>query len=191
MANRLALEEQTGTDLIYYNEKFRSFVLVQYKAFKKRNKTHEFRWTTGDQFEDELRRMDELANAAPDTDPDGFRLSSNPFFLKFCPRIAFNPDDSGMFPGIYIPHGLWKALAASDRLKGPAGGNLLTYENVGRGVNNSDFVTLVGGAWIGTTIKQSASLETLIRRVLETRPYRRFRGEAITATRASCSKPAG
>ena len=35
MANRLALEEQTGADLIYFNETYRSFVMVQYKALEK------------------------------------------------------------------------------------------------------------------------------------------------------------
>src|SRR5205807_7616489 len=34
MANRLPLEKQTGADLIYYNETYRSFVLVQYKAME-------------------------------------------------------------------------------------------------------------------------------------------------------------
>jgi hypothetical protein len=172
MANRLPLEEQTGADLIYFNEKFRAFVMVQYKAFEKPSEQYEFRWVKDDQFEKELKRMDdlldELSKVEADTDPDGYRLSNNPFFLKFCPRIVFNPDDKGMFPGLYLPHGLWKVLAASDRLKGPAGGNLLRYENVGRRVTNTEFVTLVRGAWVGTTIGQSASLETLIRSVLET-----------------------
>ncbi|WP_213290981.1 hypothetical protein [Bradyrhizobium sp. sGM-13] len=171
MANRRALEEQTGADLIYYNEKYKSFVLVQYKAFEKPGEQHEFRWKDGDQFTEELGRMDkmleELEKADPDNDPDGFRFSHNPFFLKFCPRISFKPDDKGMFPGLYIPHGLWKALAASSRLKGPRGGNVLTYENVGRRVNKEEFITLVRGAWVGTTINQSTALEPVFREVLE------------------------
>jgi hypothetical protein len=171
MANRRALEEQTGADLIYYNEKYRSFILVQYKAFEKLTKDHEFRWRDGDQFTEELRRMDEMLEeiekADPDSDPDGFRFSHNPFFLKFCPRIWFNPDDKGMFPGLYIPHGLWKALAASTRLKGPKGGNVLTYDNVGRRINKEEFITLVRSAWVGTTINQSTALEPLFREILE------------------------
>jgi hypothetical protein len=171
MANRLPLEEQTGADLIYYNERYRSFVMVQYKALEKGEKEHEFRWKDGDQFTDEIQRMDKLLEALeriePDADPDGFRLSTNPFFLKFCSRIVFNPDDQGLFPGMYLPHGLWKMLAASTRLKGPRGGHLLTYGNVGRKLNGPEFVTLVAGSWVGTTITQSASLETMIRSVLE------------------------
>lgn len=171
MANRLPLEEQTGADLIYYNEAYRSFVLVQYKALEKGAEEHEFRWTDGDQFTSEIERMDalleELSKIEPDSDPDGFRFSSNPFFLKFCSRIVFNPDDRGLFPGMYLPHGLWKALATSPRLKGPRGGNVLTYNNVGRRLNGSEFTTLVAGSWVGTTITQSASLEAMIRSVLE------------------------
>jgi hypothetical protein len=172
MANRLPLEQQTGADLIYYNERYRSFVMVQYKALEKRDDEHEFRWLDGDQFSGEVARMDqllgELAKIEADADPDGFRFSSNPFFLKFCSRIVFNPDDRGMFPGMYLPHGLWKVLTASARLKGPQGGNVLTYNNVGRKLSGSEFVTLVAGSWVGTTITQSASLEKMIRTVLET-----------------------
>ena len=32
MANRLPLEQQTGADLIYYHERHKAFVMVQYKA---------------------------------------------------------------------------------------------------------------------------------------------------------------
>lgn len=153
MANRLPLEQQTGADLVYFNETYRSFVLVQYKALEKGTDGHEFRWIEGDQFTGEMQRMDdllkELEKIEPDDDPDGFRFNNNPFFLKFCSRIVFNPDDRGMFPGMYIPHGLWKSLAASKRLKGAKGGNLLTYNNVGRRLNGPEFVTLVAGAWVG------------------------------------------
>ncbi len=171
MANRLPLEEQTGADLIYFNETYRCFVLVQYKALEIGNKGPEFRWAHGDQFTSEIERVDELlqelGKIEPDSDPDGFRFSSNPFFLKFCSRVVFNPDDRGMFPGMYLPHGLWKALAASERLRGQRGGNVLTYGNVGRRLSAFEFITLVAGSWVGTTIAQTASLEALIRSVLE------------------------
>ena len=79
----------------------------------------------------------QLAKIPLDKEPDGFRFSPNPFFLKFCPRIVFNPDDKGLFKGIYVPLDLWKLLDSSGRLKGPKGGNVLSYENVGRRLNNS------------------------------------------------------
>jgi hypothetical protein len=82
MANRLPLEQQTGADLIYYNETYRSFVLVQYKAFEAGREEAEFRWTDDDQFASELKRMDdvleELNRIEPDTDPDGFLSAAIP-----------------------------------------------------------------------------------------------------------------
>lgn len=172
MANRLPLEQQTGADLIYFNEAYRSFVMVQYKAMEKRDEETEFRWREKDQFCDEIARMEallqELRKVPSGSDPDGFRFADNPFFLKFCPRVVFNPDDKGLFKGIYLPLDLWKRADAAGRFTGKRGGKVLTYENVGRRINNSEFVTLVAGSWVGTSIEQSAILGDLIRTVLAT-----------------------
>jgi hypothetical protein len=171
MANRLSLEEQTGADLIYYNEAYSAFVLVQYKAMEKAEDGAEFRWRDGDQFTEEIERMDallaELAKCASDAAPEGFRLSSNPFFLKFCSRVVFSPDDKGLFPGIYLPLDLLKRLHSAGRLKGPRGGNVLSFDNIGRKLSNSDFIQLVVNSWVGTTIPQSTELAKVIRAVLE------------------------
>jgi hypothetical protein len=132
----------------------------------------EFRWKDGDRFLDEVSRMDtmlaELEKCPPDTTPDGYRICSNPFFLKFCSRMVFNPDDKGLFSGIYLPLDLWKSLSASGKLKGPKDGNLLSFDNVGRRLTNSEFVLLVTNSWVGTTVPQSAELEKVILAVLET-----------------------
>jgi hypothetical protein len=172
MANRLPLEEQTGADLIYYNENYRCFAMVQYKAMEKGDNGPEFRWQDGDQLAQEIARMDDILSELEKIDldiaPESFRFSSNPFFLKFCPRIIFDPDDKGLFKGIYLPLGLWKGLTTADKLKGPKGGNLLTYHNVGRYLTNSEFVALLAKSWIGTTVKQSVVLEKIIRNVLAT-----------------------
>ena len=170
MANRFPLEQQTGADLIYFNEAYSSFVMVQYKAMEKGKDHPEFRWQAGDQFAQEIARMDalfsDLGKIPSGSHPDGYRFSYNPFFLKFCPRVVFNPDDKGLFKGIYLPLDLWRRADTAGRLKGPNGGKVLTFENVGRRINNSEFVTLVSGAWVGTSIEQSAILGPLIREVL-------------------------
>lgn len=170
MANRLPLEQQTGADLIYFNEAYRCFVMVQYKAMANGNNGPEFRWQADDQFVRELERMDtlisELKKIPSGNDPDGFRFSNNPFFLKFCPRVLFNPDDKGLFKGIYLPLDLWKRLEVSGKLKGSKGGNVLTFRNVGRWINNSEFIRLVAGSWVGTSIEQSVALGSMIRKIL-------------------------
>lgn len=172
MANRLGLEQQTGADLIYYNETYRSFVMVQYKAMEKGSDGPEFRWRPKDQLADEVARMDELLaalNALPqDFTPGSFRLHANPFFLKLCPRLIFNPDDKGLTQGMYLPLDFWKSLAQHASTEGPQGGRLINYANVGRRLTNSQFVTLVASAWIGTTVPQSVVLEKVIESVIRT-----------------------
>ena len=171
MANRLPLEEQTGADLIYFNETYHSFVMVQYKAMEHRDDKTEFRWKAKDQFCQEITRMEillaELRKLPSGYHPNGFRFADNPFFLKFCPRVVFNPDDKGLFKGIYLPLDLWKQADAAGNFAGKRGGKVLTYDNVGRRIINSEFVTLVSGAWVGTSIEQSAELSKLVRQVLE------------------------
>jgi hypothetical protein len=177
LANKLPLEEQFGTDLIYYNESFRSFVMVQYKAMERpRNGKAEFRLPNA-QLDIEVARMiSTLATleALPGDDTrDGFRLHNNPFFLKLCARHIFNPDDGGLFPGMYLPLDYWQRLVLDDATVGSRGGRLITFENVGRKLTESEFIALVAGAWVGTTVNQSAVLEQIIRDVIES-------GKALT-----------
>lgn len=176
LANRLPLEEQTGTDLIYYNETFQSFVMVQYKAMERDdddngNINAGFR-IPNNQLAEEIARMDslltELKACDPNTVHDGFRLTENPFFLKLCSRLVFNPDDISLVPGMYLPLDYWKLLEQHDGIKGPRGGRRVTYENVGRHFDNSAFITVVAKAWVGTTPRQSAVLKKAIRQTLET-----------------------
>src|SRR5262249_4426109 len=78
MANRLPLEKQTGADLIYYNEAYQSFVMVQYKMMERGSSGPEFRWQPNDQLADEVKRMDgllqELALSPQDNSPSSFRF---------------------------------------------------------------------------------------------------------------------
>jgi hypothetical protein len=69
---------------------------------------------------------------------------------------------------MYLPLDYWKSLAVDPATEGPRGGRLITYENVGRRLTNSEFVALVAGAWVGTTIPQSAMLEKVIESVIQT-----------------------
>lgn len=176
LANRLPLEEQTGTDLIYFNETFQSFVMVQYKAMEREDDENGvghavFRLPSA-QLTKEIKRMDmlqaQLKACKANTVHDGFRLTENPFFLKLCPRLVFNPDNIGLVPGMYLPLDYWKLLVLHPGTNGPRGGRCVTYENVGRHFDNSSFTTIVAKAWVGTTPSQSAVLKEVIRQTLET-----------------------
>lgn len=176
LANRLPLEKQTGTDLIYFNETFQSFVMVQYKAMEREdagdgNVNAGFR-LPNIQLAEEISRMDvlldELKACSANTTHDGFRLTDNPFFLKLCPRLVFNPDTIGLVPGMYLPLDYWKMLEQHPGINGPRGGRRVTYENVGRHFDNSAFITVVAKAWVGTRPSQSIVLKEAIRLTLET-----------------------
>ena len=176
LANRLPLEEQTGTDLIYFNETFQSFVMVQYKAMEREEGPNGapqaiFRLPNA-QLAEEITRMDTLLaaiQACPaNTSHDGFRLTENPFFLKLCPRLVFNPDDIGLVPGMYLPLDYWKLLVQSPDIPGPRGGLRVTFENARRHFDNSAFTTIVSKAWVGTRPSQSDVLREAIRQTIET-----------------------
>lgn len=176
LANRLPLEEQTGTDLIYFNETYQSFVMVQYKAMDRANRKsgiplYLYRLPDA-QLREEIDRMDAVLGAlkacAPNTDIGGFRLTENPFFLKLCPRLVFNPDSVGLVPGMYLPLDYWKLLENDPGIKGPKGGLRITYENAKRHFDNTSFTTVVSKAWVGTTPSQSQVLQEVIRATLET-----------------------
>ena len=170
MANRLPLEQQTGADLIYYNETYKSFVFVQYKAMDHHSNEARFR-LPNTQLSKELKRMEELWNQLCDHGSDSslpaFRLAKTAYFLKLCPRIAFDPDDTDLVKGMYIPLRYWKRLEMDPSIKGPRGGRVVTYKNVGRYLNNTIFAELVAGGWIGTTTQQTDQLNSIIRTILQ------------------------
>ena len=170
LANRLPLERQTGCDLIYYNQTFKAFIMVQYKAMEPDDSKGAIFRFPEKKLTEEIQRMDaflvELAKAKPTNAVKDFRLNSDPFYLKFCPRIQFDPDSTGLTKGMCIPLSYWKRLAVDDSLKGPKGGRRLAYSNVGRYFDNTSFATMIKGAWIGTSIPQSKLMKDWMREVI-------------------------
>lgn len=172
IANHFKLEEQLGVDLIYFNERYRSFVMVQYKVMEQDSADSEaiFR-IPNDRLAREIDRMEVhlklLQSATANTNRDGFRLLENPFFLKFCPRLSFDPDDTGLIRGMYLPLAYWKLTENDPRLAGKRGGQVLRNGNAGRYFTNTDFSALVAKAWIGTNSNQSDILEPLIREIIQ------------------------
>lgn len=169
VANHLPLEQQLGADLIYCNETYRSFVIVQYKAMEKRGREAFFRIPDA-QLTKEIQRMDATIEALGNCDDNpsarGFRMNENPFFIKFCPRVIFDPDNVGLVKGMYIPLNLLRLLESDDGTLGPRGGRSINFRNVGRYFDNTAFIQLVADAWVGTNISQTELLERIIRDVV-------------------------
>jgi hypothetical protein len=107
-----------------------------------------------------------LRNCAPDARLAGFRLTLNPFVLKLCPRIVFDPDSKSLIKGMYIPLEYWRRLEADPVIRGEKDGRAVTYDNVGRYFNNTSFAALVADGWIGTAGAQTDFLDPLIREIV-------------------------
>lgn len=170
LANRLPLEELLGTDLIYFNEDFKCFIMVQYKAMEKEGGKFVFRLPNL-QFAEEISRMDSIIQSLRSTSGNGFindyRFNENPFFVKLCPRLEFDPDNVGLSTGMYIPLDYIKVLENETCIEGERGGKAISYDNVGRYLDNTGFKTIIEGGWIGTNQNQSLYIERIIKDILE------------------------
>ena len=170
LANRLPLEELLGTDLIYFNEDFKCFIMVQYKAMEKEGDKFVFRLPNL-QFAEEISRMDSIIQSLRSTSGNGFindyRFNENPFFVKLCPRLEFDPDNVGLSTGMYIPLDYIKVLENETCIEGERGGKAISYDNVGRYLDNTGFKTIIEGGWIGTNQNQSLYIERIIKDILE------------------------
>lgn len=170
LANRLPLEELLGTDLIYYNEDFGCFIMVQYKVMEKENDQFLFR-VPNTQLTEDINRMesivDSLNSIGTNDNINDFRFNHNPFFIKICPKIEFEPDNTGLSAGMYIPLVYLKLLQEHESIKGERGGRAISYKNIGRYFDNTSFKAIIEGGWIGTNTKQSKILEKIILNTLE------------------------
>lgn len=170
LANRLPLEELLGTDLIYFNEDLKCFVMVQYKTMEKEGDKFVFRLPNL-QFSKEISRMDSIIQSLKPIRGNGFindyRFTENPFFVKICPRLEFDPDNVGLSTGMYIPLDYIKMLENDKCIEGKGGGKAISYNNVGRYLTNTGFKTIIEGGWIGTNQNQSLLIEKIIKNILE------------------------
>jgi hypothetical protein len=168
-ANHQRLEETLGVDLIYYNHSFHSFVCVQYKAMEQEHSGAVFRFPKDD-LTKEIARMDSalklLGAITRNAEPHGFRLNENPFFLKFCPRVIFEPDKPELIRGMYLPIDYWRLLEQHPSTLGPRQGRQLTFDNAGRHFDNTGFIYLVSKGWIGSNTEQSTVLGDIVNAIL-------------------------
>lgn len=172
--NRTAVESTLGVDLIYYNHDFSSFVMVQYKRMEQKRGQdgydHAVYRPIDDNYRRELTRMNAYLAAravSPPTCQRDFRLSSNGFLFKLCPKISLNPLSTSLIKGMYLPLDYWNLLIQSPETRGPKGGVRITYDNVDRYLDNSAFVTLVADGWLGSAVSEERDLASLIQSGLE------------------------
>jgi hypothetical protein len=188
--NRTALEHALGVDLLYYHHRYQSYMLVQYKAMERPNSGSEAVFRPDEGTAEQVQRMCEFCAENPDSGPDNeanlYRLHPGAFLFKLCPRIVFEPDSTGLIKGMYLPLDYYQLLITSGQVAGPRGGTALTYESVGRYLNNTMFVELVQRGWIGSRASVSDAVS------LAAQQARTGRDLIVAATSSGCARsPAG
>lgn len=163
--NRTRIESTLGVDLLYYQHEYKSFVLVQYKRME--HETGGFRYRPGSSYEQEFKRMKEFKQKyAPDysapNEISQYRLSQDAFYFKLHEGEIFSPLETGLSKGMYIPFDYWETFIDSPTAKGSRGGINVSYDNIGRYLNNTDFITLVKSGWIGSRGSITGIIETIV-----------------------------
>ncbi|MFJ4290158.1 hypothetical protein ACIP1U_10275 [Cupriavidus sp. NPDC089707] len=169
-ANRNDLEHTLGVDLIYYNEPYELFVLVQYKLM--REESNLFLYRPDPQLTHELARMDKHYQATRTVSAiqshAEYRLSDDGFMVKMVPNRGLTPASSELIKGMYLPREYLHFLLGPNGPKGPKGGTQITFEGAPRYLTNSQFSSSVHAGWIGTRGVQSLAIKGMIRNYYET-----------------------
>jgi hypothetical protein len=160
-ADKGPLETLTGTDLIYYREETRAFVLVQYKRMTPTGGGLFYRPDA--QLDLEIERFEKLGlQDSPATAVGEVRLSPAPFYLKLVEPDITRPEGNHLAKGMYFPLDLFQLLRGSSQTLGPNGGVRIGWSNAQRYITNGQFVALVQESWIGTRGNASDVLEQII-----------------------------
>jgi hypothetical protein len=165
--NRQPLEQTLGVDLIYYNHRFNSFVMVQYKRMRDASGETAYRPSNDSSHHDELARMVAAQQSLkqvkqPNTGVLGFRFLRCPFYFKVCGANVSRPLEESMVAGMYFPLELWRRYLRSKQTLGPKGGRVMNWERCSRNLRNAGFTSLLRNGWIGSTGVESDVISDLI-----------------------------
>lgn len=179
-ANRNDLEHTLGVDLLYYNEDFQLFVLVQYKLM--REEGDEMLYRPDAQLRSELALMDKFSATYRTTGSisthEQFRLNDDGFMLKLVPQKGLRPASGELIKGMYVSREYMHFLLGPNGPVGSRGGPKITFDNAPRYMTNSQFTAFVNEGWIGTRGVQTAEIRAMLERFYKT-------GRAVVVARES------
>ena len=163
--NRHRIEESLGVDLLYFNEMFNAWTMVQYKLMEQRH------YRPDVSFDRQLRKMQQFRIDEPDAwqvecGPSSYRLCGDGFYFKLCTRVQLEVLSESLLPGMYLPRQFVEAILDDVSLRGPQGGRVVTFENTGRHLTNTLFTDLVRDGWIGTREVSSLRIGEIVKEAL-------------------------
>lgn len=149
--NALPLESAAGVDLLYFNERYGSFVGVQYKRAAV-GQDRQILCPVDDRLVSQLERMNEFdALSAVAVDGASYRSLQATTFVKFARTVSRATRTFGLVDGPYVPAAYLRHLFTEGKLVGPRGGKSVTYENLGRWMPKTVFAHMVQYGWAGST----------------------------------------
>jgi hypothetical protein len=166
-SNREPIEQALGVDVVYFNDTYGAFVLVQYKRLVRESNLGVPCYRPDDQLAEELARMQTVDHRFGKAGAGDFRLYRNPCWIKLCNSRASVEDPADLIKGMYLSREHFVELM--DVCKGPRGGVSFSYETVPKYLNNTLFAQLVRDGWLGTTGVSTAELGEIVNDILESR----------------------
>ncbi|MEV5766015.1 hypothetical protein AB0L34_15800 [Micromonospora sp. NPDC052213] len=143
--NRWPIETRLGTDLIYYHQQRRSFVLVQYKRMVSHGAS--WRCRVDDHFRQQLDVMRALDDKCGQGEPGGdYRMVPTPSFVKICQLDTLDVDSTSMISGMCMPR-----QQVEKHLERPDAPNYLDFHTVRDYLTSTLFAQLVALGCVGTT----------------------------------------
>lgn len=162
--NRKPLERVHGVDLVYYDSIRDQATAVQYKRLEEVRRSRQRKWAyrRREELMKQLKLM-EQAPREPAISSDEWRISPSPTFFKFVKALDFDPRDSELLWGMYVPSD-YLALGIKDESlnTGPRGGFEITRHNT-RYLSRRVFIELVRCGWIGTCKTDNSSLGQMVK----------------------------
>lgn len=167
ITDREPLETALGVDLLIYHSLYNSLIFVQYKAMEKDGIDGWF-YTPDAQIRIQLTSMAAARTAmkrrisVPATLASQ-RLNDEPFYFKLCKRRNPESGDASLVAGMSMssPH-FEEFLTFPEAKGGPSGGIRVGYKNCHRYFNNTEFVSLAKGGWIGTSAQGSDFMKEVV-----------------------------
>ena len=128
---RPSLEHTLGVDLIYCNQSYEMFVLVQYKIM--RDEGGGFRYRPDSQLNREMALMSEFSKKNKPTeglsDHKFFRLNDDVFLVKLVPQKGLTPAAGELVGGMYLLREYMDFLLSPGGPRGPRDGVSIDYSN--------------------------------------------------------------
>jgi hypothetical protein len=167
VSDKSNLETILGTDLIIYQKHYGSLLLIQYKLmdYLKTGLIKGWSYKPDNQFYKQISTIisirDQCLGQFVEKSMWDLRLNSDPYYFKFCERRAHSSREDSLVKGMNIPlehlikqmsflHGVTKTI--DERIG---------YQNIHRYLNNTEFISLAKGGWIGSDLDSSKCIQKI------------------------------